>query len=41
MTCRTCEYFIPTYKDEGICTLNDAYAYVNKYETCEDWEDVE
>lgn len=39
MTCRTCEYFIPTFKDDGICTLNDAY--VNKNETCEDWEDVE
>jgi hypothetical protein len=38
-TCKNCEYFISTFKDEGICTLNDAY--VNQSESCEDWEDTD
>lgn len=39
MNCKTCEYFIPTFKDKGICTQHDAY--VNQTDKCDDWEDVE
>jgi hypothetical protein len=39
MNCKTCEHFIPTFEDKGICTEHDAY--VNEDYCCDDWEDKE
>ena len=39
MNCKTCDYFIPTFEDKGICALHDAY--VSETDKCDDWNDVE
>ncbi len=31
MNCKTCECFIPTFEDKGICTEHDAYVSKKAY----------